>query len=251
MAVERFLYYDDVYLTASNIMSVLYGSKKYLVSPLTAMCLRYLESAINLSDVCTILEQSVIFSEDELKNKCLAFIRKNTRMILNSDGFKEIQEDTLKLIVRQEELNVREVELFQSCVDWARGRSGKDAPQEHGRELRKALEGVLQHIRFLTMSLNEFANTVVPSNLLTVEETCEVYKYFTCNDKPHAKFSVKKRMSDLDIIRAAHPVGSDSNSSLSNISTSDLQPSSFAIAFCGGVFIVFCYLCCRIMCSLN
>ena len=53
-------------------------------------------------------------------------------------------------------------------------------------------------IRFPTMSTSEFATFVVPLNILTDTETCNVYKYFTCPERPEKWFETARRKRPSD-----------------------------------------------------
>jgi len=43
------------------------------------------------------------------------------------------------------------------------------------------------------MTTDEFAMYVVPLNILTDTETCNVYKYFTCPERPEKVFQTTRR----------------------------------------------------------
>jgi len=55
------------------------------------------------------------------------------------------------------------------------------------------LEQLVPLIRFPTMTTSEFATFVVPLNILTDTETCNVYKYFTCPERPEKWFETARR----------------------------------------------------------
>ena len=65
--------------------------------------------------------------------------------------------------------------------------------QVDGTLLRRQLEPLVASIRFPTMSTAEFASFVVPLNVLSDTETCNVYKYFTCPERPDKWFETTKR----------------------------------------------------------
>ena len=185
----------------------MYAAGKYIVAPLVNRCSRFLEDNIDETDVCMILQQSILYDKRDLTKRCLMFIKKNANDILKADGFQGIDEQTLMLIINQDELNVSEVELFRGCVKWAEANTvpGEEtAGQMKGTVLRTALGNILHHIRFPTMSVEEFNEVVIPLDILKTEEILELYKYITNNKvKPKTRFPVKKRKLETSILRFA------------------------------------------------
>ena len=196
----RFLYYEKVHLTADNVTSVMYAAKKYLVSPLIIQCRRYLEDAVNETEVCTILQQSLRFSEEELTGKCLRFVQNRTSQVFKQADATEISEEILALIAVQNKLNIDEIDLFEYCIEWAK--TGQRF--RRGASLRQTLGSVLRHIRFPTMSLDAFSHKVVPLDVLTTDETRELYRYLTATsckeDRPTTRYSTLNRKPVCSIL---------------------------------------------------
>ena len=149
----------------------MYAAEKYQVLPLIAACLKYLNNSINETDVCTVLEQSIIYGKEKLKKKCMSYIRKHAVDVLRSKAFAGIGEEALKEIVQLNGLNIDELELFRRCIDWARRRTAAAATTAG---LRHTLDGILQHIRFPTISESAFNGDVLPLGILTAEEIDEI-----------------------------------------------------------------------------
>jgi hypothetical protein len=192
--VIRFLYCEDANLTLSNVFYVLRGARKYQVTLLSTRCLHFINSSITDDKVCAILDNCLLFHEDELVQSCLRHIELNTLAVLQTPGFLEIRVETLIRIVACDMLNVPELELFNACIAWAHGRlrsQGQNSPS--GWDLRRLLDPVLALIRFPTMTTSDFATFVVPLNILDDAETCNIYKYFTCPEKPVKRFLTTKR----------------------------------------------------------
>ena len=66
----RYLYSDEVNLTGSNVMQVLYLAKKYLVPSLADKCTEYLREHLEASNVFSILPQAQKFEEKDLEERC-------------------------------------------------------------------------------------------------------------------------------------------------------------------------------------
>jgi len=190
-AVIQFLYtfYSYIYtekakITASNAGPLMFAAKKYLITGLSSACLEVLGKSIGPDTVCTILEHVVLFGEDNLKEKCLAFISANADLVLNTDAFMNMSHDVLKVVVGLKALCTSEKQVFESCVRWAKHQlleSGNESPTDE--EIRQQLGSVLYEIRFPTMTAEEFAKLTAHSQILTEGEKNGVFVYIATKEK--------------------------------------------------------------------
>jgi len=190
-------------------MQVLRASRQYQVHSLTNRCQQFVIDNLLLSNACSFLEQCVESDESVLVDACTQFISHNTEAVLQSQNFIHSSVEVVRRIINLESISVGEIDLFEACVAWARTRGGNDP--EH---LRKHLTPVLDLIRFPTMSPEDFARRVVPLNILTDPEACNVYKYFTCPEKPPKRFITVKRkrpFSHQTLTAAGEKGGNKSN----------------------------------------
>jgi BTB And C-terminal Kelch len=119
---------------------------------------------------------------------CATYIGDNAASVLASESFNRAPVAVVRRIAALDLMSVGEIDFFEACVTWARTRGGYDIEQ-----LRLHLSPVLDLIRFPTMSPEDFARRVVPLNILSDSEACNVYKYFTCPEKPPERFITVKR----------------------------------------------------------
>ena len=87
----RFLYSDEVNLSGSNVLGVLYLAKKYMVPVLADKCKDYLQDKLDPSNVFTILPTAQKYEEKNLVDQCWKVIESQTEQALKSDGFETIQ----------------------------------------------------------------------------------------------------------------------------------------------------------------
>lgn len=66
----RYLYCDEIYLEADNVLATLYVAKKYIVPHLARACVNYLETSLTAKNACLLLSQSRLFEEPELMQRC-------------------------------------------------------------------------------------------------------------------------------------------------------------------------------------
>ena len=66
----RYMYSDEVNLSGSNVMEVLYLAKKYIVPSLAEKCSEYLQKNLDPSNVFKILPTAEKFEKKELEDRC-------------------------------------------------------------------------------------------------------------------------------------------------------------------------------------
>ena len=80
----RYLYTDEVNLTGSNVMHVLYLAKKYILPSLADKCSAYLYENLGASNVFSILPHAKKFDDQDLENRCWEVIEKHTEEAVTS-----------------------------------------------------------------------------------------------------------------------------------------------------------------------
>jgi len=190
------MYCDELSLSLPSAVQTLQGARKYQLNGLAQRCQEFVEKNLTDDDVCDVLEQSVSIRDQPLIDVCLHHIEEHTPAVFQSPKFLEVSPDVLEHILRLETLDVSELDLFHACVAWANHRARATSRKKinvEGPDLRHHLELMVPLIRFPTMTTSEFASFVVPLSILSDTETCNVYKYFTCPERPEKWFQTTKR----------------------------------------------------------
>ncbi len=142
------------------------------------------------------------------------------QLALLSDSFSDVDLDTLKAVLARESLNCRETCVFRAALQWAGvecDRRGLEPTPANRREvLGPAMhlvccEGILRRLRFLhsstfltlwtvfqirfpAMSVQEFADEVVPADVLSLRETTDIFMHFTSTkSKPEVLYPSRPR----------------------------------------------------------
>ena len=115
----RYMYSDEVNLSGSNVMGVLYLAKKYMVPSLADKCTEYLEDNLHPSNVFSILPSAEKYEDKNLVYQCWKVIDKQTQEAVKSDGFATIERSLLEAIVPRDTLTIEEIELFKALDLWA------------------------------------------------------------------------------------------------------------------------------------
>ena len=174
----RFVYYDEVKLTGSNVIRILYLAKKYIIPSLSDECTKFLRENLNATNVFTVLPEACIYEEASLIEKCWEMVDQHTEEAMNSEAFLDISHEMLCSVLERDTLTVREVDIFKAVDRWAEHQCKKQQREVSGEEKRKILGDAVNLIRFPLMSEEEFACLVSKAELLSKEDICDVFFYF-------------------------------------------------------------------------
>ncbi|XP_062901542.1 BTB/POZ domain-containing protein 6-B isoform X1 [Mobula hypostoma] len=189
----KYLYSDEIDLEADTVLATLYAAKKYIVPYLAKACVNFLETSLEAKNACVLLSQSRLFEEPELTQRCWEVIDAQAELALRSEGFCEIDLQTLEIILSRETLNAKEVVVFEAIVNWAEAECKRQGLPPSARNKRSVLGKALYIVRIPTMSLEEFANGAAQCDLLTLEQTHDIFLWYTAVNKPQLEFSTAQR----------------------------------------------------------
>ncbi len=100
----RYMYSDEVQLSGSNVMGVLYLAKKYMVPSLADKCSEYLQDNLDSSNVFNILPHAQKYEEKNLVDKCWEVIDEKAKDAVKSKAFETIERCLLEAIVERDTL---------------------------------------------------------------------------------------------------------------------------------------------------
>ena len=194
----RYMYSDEVNLSGSNVMGVLYLAKKYMVPSLGNECTEYLQNNLDPSNVFSILPSAQKFEEENLVERCWQMIDEQTEAVGKSDGFATIERSLLETLVKRDTLDITEVELSQRVIEWATKETEKRGIVADGQEMRKTIgERIVKAIRFPVMKQEEFASVVLNSKILTYDEVTNIIKLFSSVKSFPVGFPASQRSGPL------------------------------------------------------
>ena len=175
----RFLYSDEVNLSGSNAMQVLYLANKYLVPSIADKCTEYLQEHLKASNVFSVLPQAKKFEGKDLEERCWQVIETHTENALTSEEFVTLEKSVVASVVKRERLDVKEVDLFKAVDRWATKEVERQRLTPDGKVKRRILgEEIVKAIRFPLMSQKEFASVVVDCEILTKKEIGVMMKHY-------------------------------------------------------------------------
>ena len=204
----RYMYSDEVILSGSNVMGVLYLAKKYMVPSLAEKCTEYLQDSLDPANVFSILPQAQNFEEQNLVDKCWEVIDNETEEAVKSGGFATIERSLLEAVIVRDTLAIEEIELFKAVNLWATKRCEEQGLSTDGSEKRRILgERIVKGIRFPLMTEQEFASVVLDCKILTPDEAFNLFKYFNSVPDTPLGFPGTKRTGLKECFERCHRFG--------------------------------------------
>ena len=198
----RYMYSDEVNLSGSNVMGVLYLAKKYIVPSLADKCAEYLQENLDPSNVFTILPFAQKYEDKNLVDRGWKVIDEGTDEAVTSDGFEKIERSLLESIVARDSLSIEEVALFQAADRWATKQCEKQGFEADGQLKRRILgEEIIKSIRFPVMSAKEFADVVLDTHILHLNEIAQLFKFFNSSSSSPLMFSKTPRQSRAPLLQ--------------------------------------------------
>jgi hypothetical protein len=189
----RFLYTDECKITADNVVSVLYLAKKYIVPSLAQKCIEFLEAHLAVENVSTVLQQALQFDEKKLEKKCLELIDLKTSEAVACDAFTGINEATLAHVLKRDSLNVKEVDLFKAVLKWSEAECSRKGIEANAKNKRATMGNTIYQILFSSMTLQDFAQNVSQSGILTPEEMVLFYDNFSGVERTSEVWNMSER----------------------------------------------------------
>ncbi|XP_077295988.1 BTB/POZ domain-containing protein 2-like [Arctopsyche grandis] len=184
----QFLYSDEVQIGPETVMTTLYTAKKYAVSAFEEHCVDFLKSNLGSDNAFLLLTQARLFDEQQLAALCLDMIDKNTADALVADGFTDIDQDTLQIVLERDTLRIRETKIFAAVLRWSEAECIRRQLPVTPVNQREVVGRAFNNIRFPLMSVEEFAMGPAQSGLLSDREVVQLFLYFTVNPKPNVGF---------------------------------------------------------------
>ena len=190
----RYMYSDEVNLSGSNVLGVLYLAKKYMVPLLAVECTQYLQANLDPSNVLSIFSSAQKYDDKDLMDACWQVIEEQPEKVFKSDKFTSIERFLLKALVIKDTLAIEEIEMFKAVDLWATKECERQGEAVNGAAKRRILgEEIINEIRFPTMKQEDFASAVLDSDLLTKEEIVRIVKYFNSVSTSAVGFPETKR----------------------------------------------------------
>lgn len=168
----QYVYTDEIRLqSVDRAVDVCYAAKKYMLSTLVRECTQFIWKDMSASNVCKAYEFAKLFDVPYLMDKCLQATASTGEEVLRSESFSDVGQDTLKVILALDEMNVTsELTVYNAAIRWAERECERQDMESTPHNIRKVLGPSVYLIRFLAMTPTEFASGPATSGLFSDDE---------------------------------------------------------------------------------
>nr|XP_006822716.1 PREDICTED: BTB/POZ domain-containing protein 19-like [Saccoglossus kowalevskii] len=154
LAVLEFIYTNCVTLSGKIAVDVLASSIEYGLDELKKLCVEYLIESLSVTNACYAMHAAVTYGQDELRESCLKFIEENTKSVFKTDGFHEMSDESLSVVLESDRLLLDEMDILSCVKQWALVNSAV----VH-KKIGIVAESVISHVRLPLLSAEELKKT--------------------------------------------------------------------------------------------
>lgn len=185
LSMLSLIYCEKLLLNQSNLMPVFHCAMYFGRADVMHACLS-LVTPDNVFEWCT---TALKYDVQLLYETCIRVLARNADHLVRTEKWLTLQKRVVKAITVQDEINIREIDLFDAVVRW-----GQRQSQLTHTPVSEVVEDLISNIRFPTMKQAEFAGRAVKSQLLHSMDVVAVFCYFSePQPSPNLKFSILKR----------------------------------------------------------
>ncbi|KAK7590688.1 hypothetical protein V9T40_002301 [Parthenolecanium corni] len=170
----EYIYADDINMDSlDQACELCYVAKKYMLPQLLKTCMEFIWKDVDCETALRAYEFAKLFDDSGILEKSMKIISEKTTDIVSRGSALSMNEKTLLDILDREELNVpSELYLFRVLQSWVLFNVNRTEDETYDVEkVRTFAKSALKKIRFLTMSVSEFAEVPAQSQLLTKDES--------------------------------------------------------------------------------
>lgn len=200
----RFFYGKSTNLSLENITEILNLAKQCLVERFVDKCSTFLKESISANNLCWIYRLAILYDLKSVRTACESNIRSSIPRMFKTNDFLRCQQNVLIQILKIEPINCDEWEILKGSIAWAQAeciRKGWSVIDPGN--LRAVLGPAIDHIRFNSFTINQFAKfNASYKGFFSLEEFQEITNIIAnLKDFKSKKFNQRsrKRPASIDI----------------------------------------------------
>ncbi|KAJ5068944.1 pep-cterm sorting domain-containing protein [Anaeramoeba ignava] len=132
--IINYFYTGKIQLTSNNAIEILIFSSKYLIDELIQVSSDFVKKYCSIENVVEIFKMAEVFNLEDLHNFCYQFILDKLPILLKSSYFQNFEENHIEKLLLNDNLNVREFDLFQALIHWAKYKNNIPNENINGNE---------------------------------------------------------------------------------------------------------------------
>ena len=194
---KHYLYSGRVLVTLENMFTLLKVSRSYGTDTLEYLIINYVRNNLSLATVCNMINHYTAANTQEVNTDLAGFHREPALSIFNyfRDNIASLKQrkltgdltkESVILLLQRRVLDIEENEIWRICLGWARHHIGlsdtlypNQWTEEQRNHMRATLDGVVQHIQFISIDSSVFTEEVEPTGVVPFQLTRERFKHST------------------------------------------------------------------------
>ena len=168
------IYGKSAEITWDNVKQLSYLRKKYMIQR-TGPFVNFISSNEDTDIILNALGTSLALEEDDMIEECLKVIRRDISVLGQTEQFLKLTQPSIKLILKQDLLNIEEIDLFKAVDKWCSYQVEQKKINQESTTKREVLGDARYYIRFSIIDLEDFAEFCSPSRILSSKETVLLY----------------------------------------------------------------------------
>ncbi|XP_031629136.1 BTB/POZ domain-containing protein 3-like [Contarinia nasturtii] len=194
-------YMEEVKITTNNVAEFIDLANKYDMPEGMKICEEFLLENTKVVDLCKHYALAVKFNLNNLLKKCECGIRENATEVFKSNDFINISKKVLELILKLDNYNCFEADIFNACVAWAKNaceENETDATEK--QSLRQSLGECFYLIPFTTMKIAAFSKVVFANKtLFTLDEVADIMALIMTGESTEVSTKFMKNRDAVEV----------------------------------------------------
>ncbi|XP_068621396.1 uncharacterized protein [Battus philenor] len=176
----NYIYTDKVDITTiEEAFELLYVSRKYLLDPLSEVCIKYVQLNVNIDNVITVLNYPDYMQDKQLLSSSIQLFCKHASYLLREHK-KNISSFCLQKILTSNDMNISEKELINFTFEWTTNYCEVNNIPTDFQSRREIVNkhGLFKSLRFLVLSENAVDEIISSAhNLLLPQESANIKQF--------------------------------------------------------------------------
>ena len=184
--LRRYIYGFPIDYKLCDLYESYMAGDKYLVDHFGKAFFDYVKGKLDAESSCLIYDQLVKIGEREeirLADVRTAMI-KNSRETIESEHFKEIDQETLISLLSLDQLNIDEADLLAAVSEWVDCEVKRQGLPVNRENRRKVFQPIKSYVLFTALKPEKAAICKMIADLLTLEEAGSLVLHLLNKDKP-------------------------------------------------------------------
>ncbi|CAL1266610.1 unnamed protein product [Larinioides sclopetarius] len=183
----RYLYTDELnILSMENAVDLYKLARKFLIDDLEKVCSNYItKEEVNIDNLFVKYESALSCKFPKLLEKCRNLVQSETQAVFSSRYFGEAPFSVVEDMFSLDHLNVSsELDVIKAAFRWSEYECRRKGRPTEKLCMRDAIEPLLKHLRFLSLSADEFCDFAAKDdNIFTSYETALLTRKILQPDK--------------------------------------------------------------------